>query len=161
MIDFLKEYPFVFGLLVGLLGAGVVWLRGLIAARGREQEITRLKELLHTKLEVEARAQKALQDELESLRTRNENLRISVKSLQHKPERADLRLLHVYDRAIRTLLARSPGFGPAWQSVLEESEQQMGETETGISAFVRRVFSPATVRALPEKTEPANDEPNK
>lgn len=161
MIDFFSNHPFVFGLFVGLLVAGGVWVRSLFLARGREREITRLKELLHTKLEIEARAHKALHDELESLRKHNENLRVTVKGLQQKPDRADLRTLQVYDQAIRALLARSPGFGPAWQSVLDEAEQRMSETETGVTAFVRRVLSPRTLRALPEKGSDDGDEPSR
>jgi hypothetical protein len=155
IIDFLQDHPFLFGLLVGLACAAVVWVRGLVFALARRRELKRLKELLQTKLELEARAHRGLQDELERLSKHNENLRVTVQALQQNPDRAELRQLYVYDRAIRLLLTRSAGFGPAWQVALDEAEQQVVETETGLSAFVRRVFSPRPVRQLPEDTEVA------
>jgi hypothetical protein len=151
-INFLNDHPFVLGLLVGLLVAAAIWVRGLFQTLSSDRATAKLKDLLHTKLEVEARSHQALIEELNGLRTKNENLRVTVKGLQQKPDRADLRQLHVYDAAIRMLLSRSPGFAPAWQAVLEEAERKMAETETGISAFVRRVLSVRPVRALPEDT---------
>lgn len=161
-LDLLQNEPFLAGLLAGLLVASVIWVRGKLAVSAERTEMARLKDLLHTKLELEARSHKALHEELESLRQQNENLRVTVKNLQHKPERNELRLLHVYDKAIRTLLSRSPGFGPAWQSVLDEAEREMAETEKGLGAFVRRVLSPRTsVQALPNPVdtqgEPSDD----
>lgn len=156
-IEFFDSHPFLFGLLIGLMCAAFVWGRGLVSALKRGREIKRLKELLQTKLEIEARSQRQLHDELEGLRKHNENLRVTVQALQQAPDRAELRQLNVYDRAIRSLLARSTGFGPAWQAVLEEAEQQVAETETGLSAFVRRVLSPRSMRQLPENSEVSSD----
>jgi hypothetical protein len=151
-IDFLNDHPFVLGLLVGLMVAAAVWVRALLHTLSNDRATAKLKDLLHTKLEVEARSHQALIEELNGLRTKNENLRVTVKGLQQKPDRADLRQLHIYDAALRMLLARSPGFAPAWQAVLDEAERKMAETETGLSAFVRRVLSVRPVRALPEDT---------
>lgn len=152
-IDYFQDHPFASGLALGLALAAVIWLRSLILALSRSREIKRLKELLHTKLEVEAHAHRKLSSELDDLRKQNENLRVSVSALQQKPDRAELRQLYVYDTAIRALLARFSSFGPAWQAELDEAERQMNERETGLSAFVRRVLSPRPLRTLPERTE--------
>jgi len=156
--SFFENQPFLSGLLLGLTCTAVVWVRELILALSRKREITRLKELLHTKLELEARAHRRLHDELDELRKQNENLRVTLKALQQKPDRTELRQLYVYDAAVRALLSRSPGFGPAWQTVLNEAELQIAETETGLRAFVRRALSPRPVRQLPEPPEVVDEE---
>ena len=91
--------------MIGLGLTAVVWLRGFVLGLTRGREIKRLKELLHTKLEVEAQAHRKLSTELEDLRKQNENLRVSVGTLQQKPDRSELRQLYIYDAAIRSLLA--------------------------------------------------------
>jgi len=152
-IDYFQDHPFICGLALGLALAAAIWLRSLILALSRKREVTRLKELLHTKLEVEALAHRRLSTELDDLRKQNENLRISVSTLQQKPDRAELRQLYIYDTAIRSLLARFSSFGPAWQAELDAAERQMTERETGLGAFVRRVLSPWPPRSLPERAE--------
>jgi hypothetical protein len=159
--SFFENQPFLSGLLLGLTCTAVVWVRELILALSRKREVTRLKELLQTKLEVEARAQRGLHDELDALRKQNENLRVTVKTLQQKPDRTELRQLYVYDAAVRALLSKSPGFGPAWQTVLNEAELQIAETETGLRAFVRRALSPRPVRQLPEPPDAVDDDDRK
>jgi hypothetical protein len=151
-IDFLDNHPFISGLALGVLLAAAVWVRSLVLSLYGRRELGRLKELLHTKLEVEAHAHRKLSTELEDLRKQNENLRVTVSSLQQKPDRAELRQLYVYDIAIRSLHSRLSGFGPAWQAELDEAERQMSERETGIGAFVRRVLSPRPTRVLSEPT---------
>ena len=138
---------------LGFALAAAVWLRGLVLGLTRSREIKRLKELLHTKLEVEAHAHRKLSSELEDLRKQNENLRVTVSALQQKPDRAELRQLYVYDTAIRALLSRFSSFGPAWQAELDEAERQMTERETGLGAFVRRVLSPRPAHAITERAE--------
>ncbi|HNR51645.1 MAG TPA: hypothetical protein PKI80_08680, partial [Deltaproteobacteria bacterium] len=51
------------------------------------------------------------------------------------------RQLHVYDRAIHAMLARAPGFAPTWEMVLKEAEDEVAQAETGITAFMRKVFT--------------------
>lgn len=153
MTDYLQDHPFVFGLALGLALAVVLWLRSVVLALARNREIKRLKELLHTKLEVEAHAHRRLSAELDDLRKQNENLRVTISALQQKPDRAELRQLYVYDIAIRSLLSRFSSFGPAWQAELDQAERQVAETETGLTAFMRRVLSPRPPRTLTERTE--------
>lgn len=152
-IDYLQDHPFLSGLAVGLALATAIWLRSLWLALSGGREIKRLKELLHTKLEVEAHAHRRLSSELDDLRKQNENLRVTVGTLQQKPDRAELRQLYIYDIAIRSLLSRFSSFGPAWQAELDQAERQVAESETGLGAFVRRVLSPRPPRPLPERTE--------
>lgn len=153
VIDFFKEHPFLFGLFVGLLIAIGIWIKGLFRARSLGKEITKLKESLYTKMQIDTKGQLTRENELEQLRKENENLRISMKSLQHKPGRAEIRQLHVYDKAIHAMLAKAPGFAPTWEMVLKEAEEEIQMSETGISAFVRKVFIPQ--KSLPRDEEEA------
>jgi hypothetical protein len=147
VIDFLRNNPFLFGLLVGLIAVLFVWLRGLLRYRSLGREMAKLKESLYTKMQIDAKGHMTRESELEQLRKANENLRITVHSLQNKPGRAEIRQLHVYDRAIHSMLARAPGFAPTWESVLKEAEDEIVQAETGITAFMRKVFT--TQKQLP------------
>ena len=142
VVDFFQAHPFLLGLVAGLIAVLFVWARGLLRRRDLNREMARLKESLYTKMQIDAKGHMARESELEQLRKANENLRITVRSLQGKPGRAEIRQLHVYDRAIHSMLARAPGFAPTWEMVLKEAEDEIAQTETGVAAFMRKVFAP-------------------
>lgn len=153
----ISQHPFVIGLFVGLSVCVFLWVRGYLAQRALLRELEELKGSLFTKLKIETKAQVQLDAELEQLRRHNENLRITVASLQQKPGRAELRQLQVYDRALHMMLANAPGFAPAWEEVLKQAEREMRETETGFGAFVRKVFVSQLPSPRPTQgTEAAN-----
>ena len=154
VLDFFKQHPFLFGLVIGLMVAIGIWIKGLLKARGLNKEITKLKESLYTKMQIDTKGHMTRENELEQLRKHNENLRVSMKSLLQKPGRAEIRQLHVYDLAIHTMLAKAPGFAPTWEMVLKEAEEEIRHTETGLSAFVRKVFIPG--KSLPKDTNEVN-----
>jgi len=151
VINFFQSHPFYLGLVIGLLLVIFTWIKGVLKAMSLRKEIRQLKESLYTKMKVETKGQLALDDELGHLKNENENLRVSVKSLQQKPSRAEIRQLHIYDKAIRSLLGKSPGFGPAWEMVLKEAEEDFRQSETGLRAFVRQVFSPQISQQIQAK----------
>ncbi len=142
MYYFFTQHPFFTGFLIGIMVAFVMWVRGLLKLRSLRKEIENLKESLYTKLTIEAKGHMTRENELEELKRQNENLRVTVQSLQQKPGRAEIRQLHVYDKAVHAMLARAPGFAPTWEMVIHEAEDEVRQTETGISAFFRRVFIP-------------------
>lgn len=140
-------------LLTGLIGFGVgfagglflalrTWLSGRSKRHELEQELSQLKSHLHRQMEITGEGNRSMRKELQELREQNENLRVTVKTLENKPGRAELRQLHVYEQAVRVMNKQAPGFAAAWESALEEAEQKVGEAETGIRALVRRVFRP-------------------
>jgi len=151
MLKSLLQEPFVWGLIIGIAVAIFLWIRGIIKQAGQKKEIKKLKGSLYTKMEIDAKGHKTREDELEKLRKQNENLRITVKSLQQKPNRAEIRQLHVFDKAIHAMLARAPGFAATWEMVLKESEDEIEKSETGITAFMRKVFVPQ--RKLPSEED--------
>lgn len=135
------------GFAVGLAAGLGVAFRGWLSARGKirelEDEIEDLKSHLHRQMEITGEGNRALREELDELRKQNENLRVTVRSLQNKPDRAELRTLHVYDRAVHILNAEAPGFAPAWEQAVARAEQEVEETQTGLRALVRKVFRSA------------------
>lgn len=80
-----------------------------------------------------------MKEELEELRQKNENLRVTVKTLENKPGRAELKQLKIYDQAVRLMNERAPGFSGAWEKALRDAEQMVAESDTGVRAFMRRV----------------------
>jgi hypothetical protein len=141
MIDFLTQ-PFVLGLLLGLAAAAYVALAGWSRRRALATELKTLQGHLHTQLTINAQGNQATQQELAALKQQNENLRISLATLQAKPDKAELRLLHVYDRAIRLMSEKAPGFAPSWESILREAEAEIAQADTGLTAWVRKSFRP-------------------
>lgn len=134
-----------------LIGVGVVLLIGILVPSPlsffsrlkMKKEISSLHKHLHTKMEIDAEGNRKLKDEIDNLNKQNENLRITVQTLKSKPGRTEIRLLHIYDKAINSMMSKSPGFAPAWQFVLQEAEQEMGEADQGVRAFVKKIFRPA------------------
>jgi hypothetical protein len=140
------QSQFVWGLLIGLLIAFFIWKSAFTAKRGASREINRLetemKDLqshLNTQLKINATGNSVLQEELESLRRQNENLRVHNAALQQKPGRAEQQLLQVYEIAIRTMREQAPGFAPAWEKALRQGEAELEAAESGLKKLMRRI----------------------
>lgn len=131
-----------YGLALGLLVTLVVWVIGLWSRRELRQQVTKLREHLHTQMEISQGGNEQRRMELERLRNENENLRISVKAWQQKPGRHELRSLQVYDTAIHRLLETTPGFSMAWEAALKDAEEHVERSDRGILAFTRRLILP-------------------
>jgi hypothetical protein len=143
------------GFAVGLaLGLGVA-LRGWFGMRLKRKELegeaTQLRSHLQRQMEITGEGNRALKEELEGLRKQNENLRVTVKTLENKPGRAEIRTLHVYDRAVHIMNAEAPGFAPSWERAVAEAEEQVKEADTGLSALVRRIIRPVLPASAEEK----------
>jgi len=78
-----------------------------------------------------------------ALKQENENLRISVQTLGQKPGRAELRLLNIYDAALRKMMLQAPGFSSAWEVSLREAEKEYEENEKGLKSIIKKVFGPS------------------
>jgi predicted nucleic acid-binding Zn-ribbon protein len=124
------------GLGLGLLLALSVWINSL----SKRKEIAELKKHLHTQMSINAKGYEQLQNEVEKLKKENENLRITIASLSNKPGRAELKTLHIWDKAIRILTLKSPTFAPAWEMAIAEANKEIEDAESGMKALVRKVF---------------------
>lgn len=141
-------YGFGLGLLLAIYAAWAGWRRRRELAR----EVERLRKHLHDHMEITQAGSRQLKDELESLRQQNENLRVSLKGWQQKPDRKQLRTLQVYDEAVRELLATAPGFSAYWEKALRDAEAAAEAADRGLVASARRLLIPVA-RKRPEETE--------
>ncbi len=144
--QYLKD-PFTIGLLIGLAVAAVAWKSGFSSRRRLARDIRKLendmRELqghLNTQLKINAQGNDTLQRELEELRRQNENLRVSVATLQSKPGKAELRHFQVTESAVRMMREQAPGFAPAWEKAMRQAETDLEAGESGLKKLVRRVI---------------------
>jgi hypothetical protein len=131
---------FSVGVGIGLAITLLVWISKVRVRSSLRKEIEDLKKQLYTQMSINAKGYGELTKDLESLRKENENLRITIATLSNKPGRAELKTLHAWDKAIRTLNLKLPGFAPAWELAITEANKEVEETNSGVKALVRRVF---------------------
>ncbi|NLR94186.1 MULTISPECIES: hypothetical protein [Flammeovirga] len=129
-----------FGLIAGLIVAGLVQVKDWIKQSGMKKEIKRLKAHLHDKLEIDAEAISSKKGEIERLKRENENLRVTNKALLNKPGRQEMMSFHVYQSAIDKLNSNMMGFGPAWQDALRDAKEEVKEIEEGNKSFMKKVL---------------------
>ncbi len=153
--------------LLVVVPAFIVWVYMTFQKMKLKKEIKRLKEHLHTKMEIDAEGNQKLKKELEELRKQNENLRITNNSLKSKPGRSELLLLCAYDKAIHDIIAKNPSFAPMWEELYQKSENEIKEIDSGVRAYISRMFrrtptielSSATMRLLEkDKDKGSTDE---
>jgi hypothetical protein len=154
---------FLVGLGIGVAIALYGWLKGLFQLRQLRKDNEALKEQLHRQMTIYDKGHEEVLAEAKRLRQENENLRIAVATLKAKPGRAELQLLHVYDRAVRLMQQKAPGFAPAWEGVMTEAQRELERTDTGLAALVRKAFRPSVAGAtssgaLPEEAGKSDDE---
>src|SRR5262245_40796331 len=101
-------YGVLIGLAVALWVAIAAWLR----RRGLVTELDRLTKHRHDHMEITQEGVRERKADLDRLRLESENLRITLKAWQQKPDRKELRMLQVYDHAVHRLLESAPGFSP-------------------------------------------------
>jgi ribosomal protein L29 len=119
----------------------LAWLSSLSARSALTKEVEDLKKHLHINMSIHAKGAEEIQKEVDKLKRENENLRITVATMSNKPGRAELKMLHTWDRAIKILILKSPAFAPAWEMAIEEAGREIEETNSGMKALVRKVFS--------------------
>ena len=144
--EYLK-HPFSLGLLLGLAVAAVAWKSGFSArrrlakdVRKLENELRELQGHLNTQLKINAQGNDTLQRELEEQKRQNENLRVSLASLQSKPGKAELRHAQATESAVRLMREQAPGFAPAWEKAMRQAEMELEAGESGLKKLVRRVI---------------------
>lgn len=133
---------FGYGVLLGLVVAAYVAWSGWQRRRELSAEVTRLRRHIHDHMEISHEGSEQRKRELEQLRKENENLRVAIKSWQQKPDRRELRLLLIYDRALRQVSATAPGFSAHWENAVREAEQEQEQMDRGLLALARRLVLP-------------------
>lgn len=130
----------VAGLSIGLVIVFFVMISAWFKRRSLEKENA---SLLRGHILMHDTGHKTLTGDLEGLKKQNENLRITVATLKTKTEKSELRTLHIYDKAIRLMIVRAPGFAPVWESTLAEAEAEMHQVDTGMVAWIKRTIRPS------------------
>jgi len=126
------------------VGALLSYFKSLLTIRKHKKELKEYKEHLDRQMKITDAGNSTLVSELEAVKKENENLRISVKTLGQKPGRAELRLLNIYDAALRKMMSQAPGFSSAWENSLQEAEREYEANETGLKSIVGKVFGTGT-----------------
>ena len=126
----------VLGGVLGLIGIGFLLVRLWEATR----EVKRLKRHLADKLELEAEATGRLRQDLNELKTHNENLRIKVANLSQLPDKRLQRELEIFARAERFMVSSSPGFPAVWEEAKRNAVGELEHEEHGRS-LPKRVFN--------------------
>ena len=135
--------PFTAGLVIGLIVAAVVWARGVLKTRSLNASLKKLREHLHTKLEIDSEENERRKAELATVKQERDNLRNMVQVLNQKPGKTELRQMQVYQKAIEIMFEKSPGFAPAWQIPMKEADEEIQQAEKGIIPFFKRMTSSA------------------
>ena len=146
-----------FQVILFIIGGVVVgWFLSFVKSRfevvGYKKDIKEYQEHLNRQMKITNEGSKNLEKDLEKLKKENENLRISVQTLGQKPGRAELRLLNIYDAAIRKMMMKAPGFSSAWEMALQESESEYEASEKGFKSIIKKVFGASltqSTQALP------------
>ena len=127
-----------------IVGFIVGWFFSYIKSRFEihtyKRELKEYKEHLNRQMTITAEGSKNLEREMYDLKKVNENLRASVHTLSHKPGRAEIKLLNIYDLTVRKMMQKAPGFSGAWEISLQESEKDYEEREKGLKTIVKKVF---------------------
>lgn len=126
-----------------VLGWFLSYIKSRFEIMGYKKEIKEYKEHLNRQMKITNEGSKNLESELATLKKENENLRISVQTLGQKPGRAEVRLLNIYDAALRKMMMRAPGFSSAWEISLQESEREYEDNEKGFKSIIKKVFGPS------------------
>ncbi len=139
----MENFDFI-SLAIGIaIGAILYGLKSFFTVRSVKKELNDYKEHLQRQMKLTQDGSKKLEEEHEKLKAENENLRISVKTLSQKPGRNEIRLLNIYDLAIRKMNAKAPGFAQGWELSMQEAEKEYEERESGIKGAIKRVFAPS------------------
>ncbi|CAA6807245.1 MAG: Unknown protein [uncultured Sulfurovum sp.] len=127
-----------------IFGGALSYIKSLLTIRKHKKELKEYKDHLDRQMKITNAGNSTLVTELEKVKQDNENLRISVQTLNQKPGRAELRLLNIYDAALRKMMSQAPGFSTAWENSLQEAEREYEANETGLKSIVSKVFGSGT-----------------
>jgi uncharacterized coiled-coil DUF342 family protein len=131
---------------IGVAGLSLIvafwtWIGKMRSRSMMQKEIESLKSNLQTYMSIHAKGYEEIQKEVDRLKKENENLRITVATLSNKPGRAEIKMLHTWDKALKIMSLRSPGFAPAWETAIDEAKREVEEADSGMRAIVRKVFA--------------------
>jgi len=139
--------PISWGIIGGLVMVFFTWRGGATKISHMKKETKRVqKEMeelqghLNTQLKINASGNDSLNKELQELKKQNENLRVMNGNLMQKPEKTELKHLHITESAVRMMREQAPGFATAWEKALRNAEEEYESAESGLTKLVRKVL---------------------
>jgi uncharacterized protein YneF (UPF0154 family) len=142
-------------ILIVIAGVVIGWIlssiKSFFTVRKYKKELKDYQEHLNRQMKIVDEGNKNRENELASLKMENENLRISVKTLGQKPGRGEIKLLNIYDSALRKMMYQAPGFSTAWESALQEAEAEYEASEKGFTSIIKKVFVPSIMQRNEQK----------
>jgi len=149
-------YAFIAGFLLAWLIFGI---RIAVLKSRNKREVKDLRSSLINRIDIETTSIDRMKKEIEELKTKNANLKVSMHNLSGKPGRREKLQLQVYQSAIEKMSVRAPGFAPAWHIVLQECEQEAGRSLDGTISFIKRIV-PAVGSGWAGDSQSQGDVPN-
>ncbi len=141
----MENFNFNFDLVTLLIGLFAGWLlatvKGFFKVREYKKELEDYKKHLERQMKITQEGAIKIESDIEKLKKENENLRVTVKTLGQKPGRSELRLLNVYDSALRKMMLKAPGFAQGWELSMQEAENEYEDHEKGLKTVIKKVFS--------------------
>ncbi len=132
---------FYIGLGIGLVLCIISLINYAHMRNKYKKEIYRIKQMVTQKMDLEAESLYQMKTTISSLKEQNENLRVSFRSMSQKTTKKEMTRFQVYERAIEIMSLKAPGFAPAWQTALRESEEEFDKIYSGLNPFKRRAVS--------------------
>jgi hypothetical protein len=137
------------GILIGSIISGV---KNYFKNRLQSKEMEEYKQHLNRTMKITSEGTKKLEDELSQMKEENSNLKISLQTLNQKPGNAEIRLLNIYDNAIRKVSIKSPGFAPVWELSLMEAEAEYANNEKGFKFIINKAFGKKQAPSYSQET---------
>lgn len=144
---------FLIGLGIGLLLFILAVIANLRLKRRHKREMLKIKNMVSQKMDMEYESITKLRSDIEILKKQNENLRISLRAYSQKPNRKEMAQLQVYHRAVEIMSLKAPGFAPAWQLALRESEEELDKMYLGFHPFVKKIVPDRMLEMFDQKDE--------
>ena len=149
---------FLMGLGTGLFFFLLVLIQNIRMKRRHKREMLQIKNMVSQKMDMEYESISHLRKDVELLKKQNENLRISLRAYSQKPNRKEMELLQVYQRAIEIMSLKAPGFAPAWQLAMKESEEEIEKMYIGFHPFVKKVVPNRLLDLVDSKDDEQDDQ---
>ncbi len=149
---------FLIGLGIGLLLFLLALIQNLRLKRKHKREMLQIKDMVSQKMDMEYESINKLKNDVETLKKQNENLRVSLRAFSQKPNRKEMSKLQMYQRAIEIMYLKAPGFAPAWQLALQESEEELDKVYLGFHPFVKKVVPGRLLDRIETKESDDEDE---
>lgn len=132
---------FLIGLAIGLVFCIILLISNAHTKSKHKKEMQRIKQVITQKMDLESESLSQLKSDVAELKSQNENLRVSIRSMSEKTSKKEMTRYQIYERAIEIMSLKAPGFAPAWQTALRESEEEFEKVFLGLKPFKRRAVS--------------------